>query len=208
MGWQQGHGLTRSCLAEGGSCAGRRGVGRPPAPREEVGGRGGGQQPVPPPQTVTERCLLRGRLVPGAREQGGTGYESGCAARWASRGGGLLLPACFRFCHCRPVKQRMGKGEGEPLEAAQLCCPLSLLQLGRPLGGFWRPTSGKGLSSHSVGIVGNRHTSFSSRRSLCTEVELVTRFLQPAPSPGTQGPAKWREKATESGSKLSAGACC
>ncbi|XP_075380988.1 sperm-associated antigen 4 protein-like isoform X1 [Mycteria americana] len=100
----------------------------------------------------------------------------------------------------------MGKGEGGPLAAAQLCCPLSL-QLACPLGGFPRPTSGKGLGSHSVGTVGNKHFSCSSYRSLCTEVELVARFLRSTPSSAGQGPAKWRKKATEAARTVFGLAC-
>lgn len=62
----------------------------------------------------------------------------------------------FLFLHCRPVKQRLGKGERGPLEAAQLCCPL-LLQLEHLLGGFHRLRSGKGLGPHSVSAASNWH---------------------------------------------------
>lgn len=81
-------------------------------PREEVGGRGGGQQPVPPPQTATERCLPRGGLVPGPREQGGTGWESGRAAGSASQGGGAAAASLLPLLPLQACKAKDGERRG------------------------------------------------------------------------------------------------
>ncbi|KAM6114489.1 uncharacterized protein FYN12_012043 [Phoenicopterus ruber ruber] len=53
------------------------------------------------------------------------------------------------------------------------------------------------LGPRSVGTVGNRHLSFSSHSNLCVEVELLKLPSLSTPGSATQGPAKWRDKATE-----------
>ncbi|XP_054660264.1 sperm-associated antigen 4 protein-like isoform X1 [Grus americana] len=93
----------------------------------------------------------------------------------------------------------MGKGEGGTPGSSPAVLPsLAAAGTARPLARASAQATPARLASRGVGTVGSRLLSFAFHRNLCMDVELLSLSSMPSAGSVSQGPAKWRDKATES----------